>query len=50
MSSTTDQIERMAKEIMILKFSDELKECKTVEDYQEVQKKYEDLAKEIQSR
>ncbi|MBR1628379.1 MAG: hypothetical protein IJ679_03810 [Lachnospiraceae bacterium] len=47
MSTTTDQIERMAKEISILKFNEELEDCKSLEDLDELKKKYAALAKEI---
>ena len=50
MSTTTDQIEKLAKEVVILKIDGDLSECKTLEDFQEVQRKYAELAKEITAR
>ena len=50
MSSTTDQIEKMARDIVILKINEDLRECKTLEDFLEVQQKYAKLAEEIPVR
>lgn len=50
MSSTTDQIEKMARDIVILKINEDLKECQTLEDFLEVQKKYAEMAKDIPVR
>ena len=50
MSSTTDQVERMAKEISILKFHEELENCETIEDFQALKEQYKSLAMEISLR
>lgn len=50
MSTTTDQVERMAKEISILKFWEELEKCETLEEFQELKQQYKALANEISIR
>ena len=50
MSSTSDQIERMAKELVILKVADDLKQCNSLEDFEKVRDKYVALAEEISIR
>ena len=50
MSSTTDQIEKMARDIVVLKINEDLQECKTLEDYEEVKQKYAQLAAQIPVR
>ena len=50
MSSNTDQIEQLAKEIVILKINEDLRNCRTLEDFEEVRKNYEKLASDISIR
>ena len=50
MPSTTDQIEQLARDIVILKINEDLQSCRTLEDFEEIRKKYEELAKEIPVR
>jgi hypothetical protein len=46
MPSASDTIEKLAKQLERLKFLSDLRECKTLEDYEQVKKKYEILCSE----
>ena len=43
MPNASETIEKLAKQLERLKFLNDLKECETLEDFQEITKKYETL-------
>lgn len=47
MSTTTDQIERLTRDLVISKVAEDLKECKSLEDFERIRDKYVALSEEI---
>ena len=46
MPNASETIEKLAKQLERLKFLNDLRDCETLEDFQELTKKYEALCKE----